>query len=270
MDIDTLINICIIYSVKELYIIPTQYSKIVYIALLSPLVICNGFYNTGVITNKYWKFLRSMCYPTSPQVTYNGECNIYHRNECSNSLLQRDYSITFKKITSMYFKYYLIHGIYLGVFKKYPLRIILTKELENWLRSSSFLFFQNVFQRLAMCKINNIHPLKLYSITTLCSSFILFEHISRVKQINTMMISNVSISLFNNYCKPYKNQLTFILLMLTFSKNKYRPYLKLPTLLLAIINALHEYNSPKNSVKLPVVVTEEIPIASLPPWHPFL
>jgi hypothetical protein len=266
-------DICIIYSTKELYVIPSKYSKLLYISIISPLVICNGFYNTGVVTQRYWRFLRSMCYPHSGEkLTYDGDCHIYHNKECSNTLLKHDYLYTLHKITFMYFKYYVIHGLYLLIFKKRPISKVLIKEFENWFRSSAFLFLQNAFQRFYMCKvpeISNISTIHLYLITFFSSNFILFENTGRVKQINTMMLSNMIISVSDNYYKPYKNTLTFLLLMLTFSKNK---YIKIPTLILSIINGLQEYKS-----KLPSIYTldkeehiDDIPILSLPPWHPFL
>lgn len=257
-------DICILYAIKELYIIPNKYSKLFYVYVLSPLVVCNGFYNTGFITNKYWKFLRSMCYPGSQQITYNGYCNVYHNTECSDIVLKQDYLKTLRKISYLYFKYYLLHGIYMLIVKKSSINSIIKKEVENWFRSTIFLFIQNTFQRLFMCKINNISPIQLYFITSICSNSIFFENINRVKYINTMMISNISISILQNY-KSYKNKLTFILLMLTLSKNK---YIKLPTLLLSIFNTFHEYRSNDTPV-IPKSLTEETPILSLP-WHPFI
>jgi hypothetical protein len=258
-------DICIIYCTKELYIIPNKYSKLLYAVVISPLVIGNGFYNTGIITTKYWKFLRNMCYPHSGEkLTYDSDCSIYHNEECSNTLLKNDYLYTLHKITSMYFKYYLIHGTYLLIFKKTPITKVLIKEFENWVRSSAFLFLQNVFQRFSMCKIPNISIIHLYLITFLSSNCIFFESINRVKQINTMMLSNMIISTSDNYYKPYKNKLTFILLMLTFSKNK---YIKIPTLLLSIVNGIQEYKDNKDII--PKCLTDETPIMSMS-WHPFL
>lgn len=269
---DTCINICIIYSTKEItkLIIPNKghyigipYSKLLYTFVISPLVICNGFYNTGVITTRYWQFLRYLCYPRSKELTYYGDCSIYHNKDCSNTLLKHDYFYTLQKITYMYFKYYFLHGIYLLINKRSVLCVI-EKEVINCFKSTTFLFLQNVLQRFFMCKLHNISPVNMYLITSLCSHCILFENTHRVKHINTMMISNMIISITDNYYKLYKNKLTFILLVLTFSKNK---YIKIPTLILSIINGLQEYKHTKSII--PTCFTDETPIMSIP-WHPFL
>jgi hypothetical protein len=229
-------DICIIYCTKELYIIPNKYSNLLYALIISPLVICNGFYNTGIVSQRYWRFLRNMCYPHSGEkITYDGNCSVYHNKECSNTLLKNDYLYTLHKVTLMYLKYYLLHGTYLLLFKKRPVTKVLMKEFENWFRSSAFLFLQNVLQRFFMCKLSNISIIHLYLITFLSSNCILFENISRVTQINTMMLSNMIISVSNNYYKSYKNKLSLLLLMLTFSKNK---YIKIQTLLLSIVNGI--------------------------------
>jgi|688.fasta_scaffold612621_1 hypothetical protein len=229
-------DICIIYCTKEITNKGIPYSKLLYSLVISPLVICNGFYNTGIITTKYWKFLRNMCYPHSGErLTYNGNCSIYHNKECSHTLMKNDYLYTLHKITSMYFKYYLIHGAYLLIFKKRPIIKVLIKEFENWFRSSTFLFLQNALQRFFMCKVPNISIIHLYLITSLSSNCIFFENTSRVTHINTMMLSNMIISMTDTYYKSYKNNITFILLMITFSKNK---YIKIPTLLLSIVNSI--------------------------------
>lgn len=260
-------DVCIIYCTKELYVIPNKYSNLLYILVISPLVICNGFYNTGIITTKYWKFLRSMSYPyTGGKIIYNGNCSVYHNNkECSNTLLKNDYLYTLHKISSMYFKYYLVHGAYILLLKKIPVTKVLIQEFQNWFRSSAFLFLQNVLQRFLMCKIPNISIIHLYLITCFSSNCIIFENLNRVKQINIMMLSNIMISISNNY-EQYKNKLTFILLMLTFSKNK---YINISTLFLSIANAVQEYKDNKNGIIIPNCLIDETPIMSLP-WYPFL
>ena len=242
MNLDIFINICIIYSIKSLYIVPKEYSKLFYIYFCSPLVLCNGFYNTQVVSKKYWKFLITLCYPNIKQiVTYEGDCSAVHthKKDCYNLT---EFNKMLQNIFLLYLKYYSLHGIYLLCLKKQGLKDVLNKEILNIFKSTSFLFLKNLFQRLVIFSIPNIKPVPMYLLSSLCSNPIIFENESRVSQINTMMLSNITIGGINKFVEKYKNNITLILLLLSFYKRK---KLHNPTLMLSIINGLTEYTSIK-------------------------
>ena len=263
MNIELFINICYIYSIKRLYIIPHRYSKILYIFLLSPTIISNGFLNTGFVSKKYWNFLRNLCYPNSKSITYDGDCSIYHTHYNCNTSLIKDYKITLNRIISLYFKYYSIHGLCSIILQKSPsFKKVFINELYNFIQSTSFLFLQNISQRLMMCHFKQLSSISLYGITSLSSLCIYLENNNRVSQINTMMISNLIIEIMNKHSKRFKSYLAILLLMLTFSKNK---YIHTSSFILSIINGISDY-TPNKKIN---ILMEDTPILNLP-WHPFL
>jgi hypothetical protein len=267
MDFEILINICIIYSIKRLYTIPKGYSQLFYILFCSPIVLCNGLYNTNVVSKKYWKFLRLLSYPDIKDVSpYKGNCDNFHpyQKDCYD-LIQ--FNRMFNTVSFLYLKYYSIHGIYLLIFKGQGLKNVLFKEVSNMVKSTSFLFLQNALQRLALCSIPNIQPRYMYLITTACSSPIIFENESRVSHINTMMLSNITIGSINKFLQNYKNNITLVLFLTTLYKNK---KLHIPTLILSILSGLTQYSLPKcKSQSNKSKVDEYCPVLDLP-WHPFL
>lgn len=269
MDFDILINICIIYSIKRLYIVPRGYSQLFYILFCSPIVLCNGLYNTNVVSKKYWKFLKLLSYPDIKDVSYKGSCDNFHPYE-KNCYELIQFNRMFNTISSLYLKYYSIHGMYLLIFKGQGLKTVLFKEVSNMIKSTSFLFLQNALQRLALCSIPNIQPKYMYLITSACSTPIILENESRISHINTMMLSNIAIGSINKFLQNYKNNITLILLLTTLYKNK---KVHIPTLILSILSVVTQYGLPKcnksknesNESK----VNQYCPVLYLP-WHPFL
>lgn len=265
MDFELLINICIIYSVKRLSTIPKGYSQLFYILFCSPIVLCNGLYNTNIVSKKYWKFLRLLSYPDVKDVSYKGNCDNFHPYE-KNCYDLNQFNKMFNNISLLYLKYYSIHGIYLLVFKRQGFRNVLFKEVSNMVKSTSFLFLQNALQRLTLCSIPNIQPRQMYLITSACSTPIIFENESRVSHINTMMLSNITIGSINKFLQNYKNNITLILLLTTLYKNK---KLHIPTLILSIVSGLTQYSLPRCKSTHKVDNNDYCPILDMP-WHPFL
>lgn len=256
---ELLLNISIIYSIKTLYCIPKRYSALFYIYFLSPCILYNALFNTNIVSQRYVKFLRLLCYPEAKyNIKYNGSCKGYHQlqKKCydKDEILQM-----LLKVFNLYVKYYGIHSIYLLMFKKYSLLKTCNLECRNILQSTSFLFLQNLFQRIALCNTYDLRVMDTLLVTSLCSYPIVFENISRVSQINTMMLSNILIGGINKFYKTQKPQLTTILLLLTFLKTK---HINKATLCLSIANALTE-------CKINFKLDEDCPMMSIP-WHPFI
>lgn len=270
---EILINICIIYSIKTLYCIPKRYSQLFYIYCMSPYILYNALFNTNLVSYKYVKFLRLLCYPeANTNITYTGNCKGYHQlqKKCYDI---NEFKQMFLKVFSLYTKYYSIHSLYLAIFKRYSLRKICHLECKNIIQSTSFLFFQNALQRIALCNVSNLKLLDTILVTSLCSYPILFENVSRVSQINTMMLSNVVISFINKFYKTHKINITTLFLLLSFYKTR---KINTVTLCLSLLNALTEYklsnliSECRNLSKITInKFNEESPIMSIP-WHPFL
>jgi len=200
-------NISTVYSVNGILnqSFLKKYSKFTYILLISPVLLSNGFYCTGLVSNKYWKFLWKLCYPESfkdQQTEYTGTCVKYHPNEpkCEEAI-KNNLTVSLPKILTMYNKLYFIHGLYLLFVKRISLKKVLKTELLNILSSSSFLFLQTLLQRVGICGIKNLNTVKFYLLSMICSTPILLERSNRVSQINNMMISNICVGYLNKFKK---------------------------------------------------------------------
>lgn len=271
MEFNFIVNIFILYSIKRLYFIPNKYSKLFYIYVSSPLILCNGLYNTQIVSNKYWKFLRLLSYPDAKKyIAYQGNCTPFHTGIKNCYEISQFYKMI-KNITLLYFKYYSIHAGFLIFLKHKNIKTVFITELINILQSTSFLFFQNFFQRLFLCTVPNITPFSMYFITSLSSYPVIFENKSRISQINTMMLSNVVIGSIDRFFKHYKNNIALLLLLSTLFKNK--KFDKV-TLFLSIITGITEYTSvPKLIKTTPKLIKQTISSNkhfNIPYWHPFL
>jgi hypothetical protein len=261
---DVIINICLLYSIKCVYIIPSKYSKVMYIYIYSPLIICNGLYRTNIVSYKYWNFLIKLSFPNCINYSkYNNNCKDLHKTKCYNL---SEFNQMFKKICSLYFKYYSINYIFLKFTK--PKNGQLYLNIINFIQSTLFLFLQNFLQRFGLCSTSNLTPFYMYSLTSLCSIPIIFENINRVSQINIMMLSNIIIGIFDKFLKKQKNIVSFILLFLTIFKHKRIHY---NILKYAIINGLIQSNITKSIKKIGSnLIDSNKDNIILPPWHPFL
>lgn len=203
-----------IYCVKRHYKLSPVWSKFLYILVFSPVMLTRALWEHDTISYKYRHFLMSITYPECAlydKDVYRG-CKNAHQNDCIVDL-KNNFPRMFRRIFRTYYNFYFIHTLVnvISAWRKNKLnkevfKTILSKGMLNIVRSTIFLLSQTTIQRVALCTSqkysrrenqSQITPLKIYLLSVIGSLPILIERPSRVKQINSLLISHLIVGSLN-------------------------------------------------------------------------
>lgn len=193
----------VVYSIRRVNNVPLDLGKWVYLLLLSPYMLSRSLWTHDEISYKYRHFLTSLTYPecnlAKKQVFRH--CNTFHSDELScTKAFASNFLKTIKSVWKMYLRLYTIQTlIFMFLSRKRMDKkracLMVKSGLSNAVRSSCFLGGQAMLQRVLLCLMGkmgmDVTPRTFYLISILGSLPIFFEREFRVKQVNSIILSQV-------------------------------------------------------------------------------
>jgi hypothetical protein len=198
----------LIYSIRRLNRIPSEYAKIWYIFLFSPLLLTRALLYPRYVSHRYRCFLLQYTFPECrlrPSQKFT-TCKELHSESCIQSVKIVCFT-NLIRILRMYIKIYAIHGLLMGIMLKggqlfaadhrrsINWRRIIQREMQNIGQSTLFLFGQTLLQRILLCTATHYNvkfdDQKIYALSIVGSIPIVFERAQRSQQINNLAASHL-------------------------------------------------------------------------------
>lgn len=202
----------IVYAARRWNVIPTRYSKLSYILVLSPTMLAHLICHPDLISYKYRRFLISLTYPESifkKELILYDSCKEFHPEQSCIDAFKTNWKRTLNAVFKIYVRFYLVAFLFSILWnkKRTNLRTHGKSCALNCVKSTAFLVSQTLLQRALLCYASNQDDLraiedrkKLIWFLSMCGSTpVMFERDSRVKQVNSLVLAHLYVGALKKY-----------------------------------------------------------------------
>lgn len=245
--------VILLYCIKRLIRIPTQYNRLFHVAVVFPAVILSAIWWKDLTSQKYRQFLAGIAFPYSRLIGTTFHTCADHRRttnpptplshtpgapSCAQ-LIIKELPLGFKRSFNLYTRFYTLQLLIILMLKRSLTLKQCRDTAVNIFRSSMWLAVQSMWYRILFCSADawgiTLTPVRMYVMSMFGALTVFIERKDRMGLLNTFMLSQ----LFIGYLKKLKllqMYVTLPLLLGTLARDKGRVQ---PTaVLIAVVSAL--------------------------------